>query len=375
MRARGMAAVIGAMSLLATACAASGTTITTVNGADAAPTSEVTASEVTASDATAASSATPSGPSTLPLYRPDDDGAGSPSADVTVESLDPIHVDEQPALPVTVASADGTEVTISDTSRVVPLWGNLSEIVFSLGLGDQVVARDASATFPEAAGLPLVTRGHDVSAESVLSLRPTLVLAQTDTGPPEAIDQIRSAGVPVLVIDTPKSVEDSTVRIRTIAAALGVPEAGEVLVARTSAAIDAALAAVPKGQGSPRIAFLYMRGSAGVYLIGGPGSGADSMIAAAGGVDAGTWMGLDQPFTPLTSEALVLAAPDAILMTTTGLESVGGIDGLVKIPGIAQTPAGINRRVITVEDGLLYSFGARTPDAIAEIVRQLYPAP
>ena len=108
-----------------------------------------------------------------------------------------------------------------------------------------------------------------------------------------------------------------------------------------------------------------MRGQAGVYLIAGPGSGADSMIEAAGGIDAGTAIGLDHPFTPFTSESLVEAAPDVILMTTTGLESVGGIDGLLDIPGIAQTPAGEQRRIVTVEDGLLYSFGPRTPDALA----------
>jgi len=115
-----------------------------------------------------------------------------------------------------------------------------------------------------------------------------------------------------------------------------------------------------------------MRGQAGVYLIGGKGSGADSMIAAAGGVDAGTASGLDDPFTPITTEALVGAAPDVILMTTTGLESVGGLDGLVAIPGIAQTPAGRDRRVVTLEDGLLYSFGSRTPEAIAALIDGLY---
>src|SRR5262249_48521966 len=111
---------------------------------------------------------------------------------------------------------------------------------------------------------------------------------------------------------------------------------------------------------------------AGVYLIAGPKSGADSMIAAAGGVDAGTAIGLKDPFTPITSEALVKAAPDIILMTTTGLQSVGGIDGLVKIPGIAQTPAGKSRRVVTVEDGLLFSFGPRTAVALRTLISGLY---
>jgi heme transport system substrate-binding protein len=129
---------------------------------------------------------------------------------------------------------------------------------------------------------------------------------------------------------------------------------------------------VPAGAKKPRVAFLYMRGQAGVYLIGGRGSGADSMIQAAGGVDAGTAMGLDKAFTPITSEALAEAAPNVILMTTTGLDSVGGIDGLVKIPGIAQTPAGKQRRVITEEDGLLFSFGSRTPIALRRLVNKLH---
>jgi iron complex transport system substrate-binding protein len=115
-----------------------------------------------------------------------------------------------------------------------------------------------------------------------------------------------------------------------------------------------------------------MRGQVGIYLIGGPQSGADSMIRAAGAIDAGTALGLSQPFTAITSESLARAAPDIILMTTTGLESVGGLDGLVKIPGIAQTPAGKQRRVVTVEDGLLYSFGPRTPVALEELIEQIY---
>ncbi len=280
----------------------------------------------------------------------------------------------RPSLPVTVRSADGRDVTVVDTSRIVSLSGSISELVFSLGLGSQVVGRDISATFPEAKHLPVVTRAHDVSAEAVLSLHPTLVLASVNTGPPTALDQIRSIGVPVITFAEPTSVDDIIPRIRAVAATLGVPSAGEELVTRTEATMAQVRSGIPPGGQAPRVAFLYMRGQAAVYLIGGPMSGADSMIRAAGATDAGTAMGLDRPYTPITSEALVLAAPDVILMTTTGLESVGGIDGLLTIPGIAQTPAGRNRRVITVEDGLLFGFGPRTPMALDLIVTQLYPA-
>lgn len=274
-------------------------------------------------------------------------------------------------LPVAVESADGRPVEITDTSRIVPLAGNIAEVVFALGAGEQVVGRDISATFAEAADLPLVTRAHDVSAESVLSLRPTLVIADEETGPPEALDQIRNVGVPVLVLERPARVEDIAPRIERIATALGIPDAAEPLIADLTDRIEEVRATVPDGP-SPRVAFLYVRGQAAVYLLGGPGAGPDSLIAHAGGRDAGTAIGLDDPFTPITSEAMVQAAPDVLLLTTSGLESVGGIDGLVEIPGIAQTPAGRDRRVITVEDGLLFSFSSRTPEAIARIADQLH---
>ncbi|MER6179306.1 ABC transporter substrate-binding protein [Streptomyces sp. NPDC001652] len=276
-----------------------------------------------------------------------------------------------PELPVTVDSSDGREVTVRDASRVLPLNGGIAEIVFTLGLGDKVVGRDITATFAEAKKLPQVTKAHDVSAESVLSLRPTVVLADTDTGPSEAIDQIRDAGVPVVVLDPATKLSDVPTRTTRIARALGVPEAGKALNSRIAEDLSAAKAGVPEGS-RPKVAFLYMRGSAAVYLMGGKGSGADSLLEAAGAVDAGVEMGLDKPFTPLTSEALIAAGPDVILMMDKGLASVGGIDGLVRIPGIAETPAGADRRIVTLEDGVLLSFGPRTPWVIDILVDAIH---
>lgn len=279
----------------------------------------------------------------------------------------------EPELPVTVDSSDGREVTVEDASRILPLNGGVAEIVFTLGLGDRVVGRDITATFEEAKDLPLVTKAHDVSAESVLSLRPTVVLADTDTGPSEAIDQIRDAGVPVVVLDPATELADVSTRTTRIAEALGVPDAGKALNSRIDKDLAAARAAVPEGS-RPKVAFLYMRGSAAVYLMGGKGSGADSLIDAAGAVDAGVESGLDKPFTPLTSEALIKAQPDVILMMSKGLESVGGIDGLLDVPGIRETPAGQNRRVVTLEDGVLLSFGPRTPLVIDILVDRVHQA-
>lgn len=298
-------------------------------------------------------------------------GANAPAAD----RVEPLDATPEPDLPATVTSADGEKVAVEDVSRIVPLTGSLSEIVFTLGLGKNVVARDVTATFEQAAELPVVTRAHDVSAESVLSLRPTVVLADPATGPAEAIEQIRDAGIPLVVLDPATELDAIGPRIAAVAEALGVPEAGEKLTRRTEDRIDAVTESIPDAPAKadrPRVAFLYLRGSASVYLLGGRESGASSLLEAAGAVDAGKESGLRKDFTAITSEALAKAAPDAILVMSKGLESVDGVDGLVKIPGVAETPAGMDRRVVSIDDGVLLNYGPRTDQVLNSLVEQLY---
>ncbi|MCB5170390.1 ABC transporter substrate-binding protein [Streptomyces bambusae] len=303
-----------------------------------------------------------------------DSGSAAPAARpaAAADRVEPLSPAPVPALPATVASADGTRVTVRSAERIVPLSGSLNEVVHTLGLGPKVVARDITATFEQAAELPVVTRAHEVSAESVLSLRPTLVIAEATSGPAEAIAQIRDAGVPLLVVAPAAALPDVPRRITAVAAALGVPEAGRQLVRRTEDRIAAARAGVPAGAPKPRVAFLYLRGSASVYLIGGRGSGATSLLEAAGARDAGAESGLTKDFTPMTSEALAAAAPDVILVMAKGLDSVGGVDGLVALPGVAQTPAGANRRVVAVDDGVLLGYGPRTDRVLTALVRGLH---
>ncbi|MGW4698087.1 heme/hemin ABC transporter substrate-binding protein [Kitasatospora cineracea] len=298
-------------------------------------------------------------------------GAAAPVADP--DRIEALPDTPAPRLPVTVPSADGRQVTVTSAERIIPLNGSLAELVFSLGLGDRAVARDVSTTFEQAAKLPVITQAHEVSAEGVLSLRPTVVLADRSTGPAEAVEQIRAAGVPLIVLDDAKRLDDIGPRIDAVAAALGVPEAGAQLKERTRQQIAEVRAQLPAaGAARPKVAFLYLRGSASVFLLGGPDSGAPSLIEAAGGEDAGTAARLTGDFTPLTSEALVKAAPDAILVMTKGLQSVGGVDGMLKLPGVAQTPAGLDRRIISVDDGRLLSYGPRTPQVLREIADQLH---
>lgn len=265
------------------------------------------------------------------------------------------------------SSSDTTRETSGE--RIVTLTAGLTEAVFALGAGDLVVARDISSTIAEADALPIVTTAHDINVEALLAVRPTLILIDEDTGPETALDQIAATGVRIELVDNATTVDEIIPRLERVAEILGLQDRA----ARLRDAIDKDLAGVRTDDSlaDVRVAFLYVRGPAGVYLIGGPGSGPDSIIAAAGATDAGTATGLELAFTPLTPEAMVEAAPDVLLVTTTGLDSVNGIDGLVELAGVAQTPAGKARRVITAEDGLLFSFGPRTPSLIESLRQEI----
>ena len=282
-------------------------------------------------------------------------GAGSSGPPATAEVQAPY------ASVTTITSADISMPKTSPTDelagagpmRIVSLAAGVGETLAALGAGSRIVGRDETSDVAAIAGAPIVTKAHAVSAERVLALEPDLVLVDASTSPPEALDQIRSTGVRVVEVPEAWTLADIGPRTAAVANAIGATKAAADRV--TAEATGESIASAT----GPKVAFLYLRGTAAVYLIGGKGSGADALIEAAGATDVGAAAGLD-PFVPLTPEALATLQPDVILVMTKGLESVGGIDGLVALPGVAQTPAGTNRRVIVVDDTLLLSFGPRT---------------
>jgi len=133
---------------------------------------------------------------------------------------------------------------------------------------------------------------------------------------------------------------------------------------------DAAVASAPTGAARTRVAALYLRGDR-VQQIFGPGSGIHVLLRAAGVVDVGELLGVKDN-QPITVEALIRERPDALIVTTTGLESVGGIDKLLALPALARTPVAANRQVYAYEDQYLYGFGPRTGQLLAQLIRDIH---
>jgi iron complex transport system substrate-binding protein len=257
-----------------------------------------------------------------------------------------------------------TPATFS-VSRVVVLANGVAEIMNSLNAKSILVGRDISSNEEALKDIPIVTSGHQVISEKVIALDPDLVIIDASTGPKAALNQIREAGIKIVQIPESWRLEDIPLKVRAVGLAIGASEQADSLVAKMLSSQQSS-----KLANSPRVAFLYLRGTSSIYLIGGPGSGADSLIQSIGAIDIGA-QSFKNPFNTLTPEALAVANPDVILVMSKGLESVGGVAGLLKLPGVAQTNAGKNSRIIDVDDSLLLSFGPRTPSLLNALTAAL----
>jgi iron complex transport system substrate-binding protein len=283
--------------------------------------------------------------------------------------------DNRPVSSYTISQDDVRSISLDaptafTAQRVIVLANGVAEIIQSLNGQSIMVGRDISSTEDSLSDIPIVTSGHQVLPEKVLALKPDLVIIDASTGPKAAIETIRKAGISV--VETPESwsLNDLPAKVRAVGKAVGAYAQAELLVQQMESSLKTS-----RVNNSPRVAFLYLRGTSAVYLIGGSGSGADSLLKAVGAVDVGA-QNLDRPFNTLTAESLAALNPDLILVMSKGLESVGGVQGLLKLPGVAQTNAGKNAAVIDVDDSLLLSFGPRTPalvQALATAISKVAP--
>jgi iron complex transport system substrate-binding protein len=303
-------------------------------------------------------------------------GARTAASDGWVEPLEP---SPEPQLPVTVTDFTGEQITVDDASRILALdtYGTLATTVHALGMGDRLVGRDVSTGVPALADLPVVTHnGHELNAEAILDLDPSLVLTDYSIGPLEVQLQLKEAGIPVVIMDGARRRDVIAEQIRAVAEVLGVAEQGERLAERTEQEVVEAEAAIAElapstEEAKARMVFLYLRGTSGVYYWFGEGSGADDLIEALGGVDVASEVGLEGS-RPINAEGLVKSEPELYLMMTHGLDSVGGVEGLLEVPGVADTEAGLAGCVVDMADSEILSFGPQFPHTLRALGEAIY---
>ncbi len=315
-----------------------------------------TAKGVTTTAAPAAASA----PTTTTPLSGVDSGASVP-----IEPLGPAGT---PLLPVTVKDALGNGVTITSIDRIVTLGGDSAEIVYSLGLNDKVVGNDLSSLFPDAvAKKPKVGIFSNFSAEGVLKLQPTVVIALPNSGPATAMAALRAAGIPVFTLVQPQTPSAATIKIRTLAAALGVKAAGDRLADFVQSQMTEARAKATAVTKAPIVAYLTYRGN-NLFLFG-RDSDPCHLIVEAGGICAGTTVGILDNASVVTPEVLLKAKPDIVIAPTDAVAAVGGLDQFKALPAVAVTPATKSGNIYTFDVNFSQGYGPRTGKALLEYNR------
>lgn len=253
----------------------------------------------------------------------------------------------------------------ADSVKIVSLNGTLSEIVTRIGMEENIVGVDVTSTYPESLQKKAkVGHNRNISAEGVLALQPDVIIGIAKDVKPELVEQFKSAGVKLLLFEQEYSAEGTKKLIQAVADSLNRPKGAEKMIAD----LNTDLSKIKKPASKPKVLFIYARGT-GTMMVAGDDSQVEKVIEMAGGQNAVSGF---KDFKPLTAEALVKANPDVILLFDSGMESLGGTNGLLDVQGIAQTNAGKNKRFITMEGQFLTGFGPRLGKAVAELSDKIH---
>ncbi|GAB0156787.1 hemin ABC transporter substrate-binding protein [Chryseobacterium sp. Alg-005] len=239
--------------------------------------------------------------------------------------------------------------------KIVTLSGGITEIVSALGHEKEIVGTDVTSTYPETLKATAKDLGHvrSMTIEPIMAVKPTLILASEKDINPELLGKIKSSGIKSEVFQQEYSVEGTKKLIADVAKAVGNTDYQKLIDK-----IDADLKQIQPIAKKPKVLFIYARGN--MLMVGGKNTPMEKLITIAGGENA---VNDFEDFKPLTPEAVVKANPDVLFFFTSGLQGAGGSEGALKMPGVSQTNAGKNKRIIAMDGGLVSGFGPRLGEA------------
>lgn len=258
--------------------------------------------------------------------------------------------------------------TAVKSTRIVAIGGAITEILYALDLEARIVGVDTTSLYPDEAlkTKPNIGYFRAFSAEGVLSLKPSLVLAANGAGPPDAIKLLQDAGVDFERLPDDFSPEGIEKKIETIGR-LAHAEDKAAHLSRKVADDFRELAALRAGVDGQTRVLLVLAIPGGRPLVAGRGTAADAMIQLAGGVNVAAFQGYKQ----MIDEAIVAAAPDVIVLMGNGKQP--SANEIFAMPAFAMTPAAKERRLVVMDGLALLGFGPRTPKAAKELLVAFYP--
>lgn len=263
----------------------------------------------------------------------------------------------------------GCEEASQESQGVISIGGDITEIIYALGKIDQVIGRDTTSFHPESVtSLPDVGYVRQLGAEGLLSLSPDMIIASSETGPPEVVEQIRQTGIPFVLTEEGFNLSGLLKRIDTIGKTLDAETEAELLsqeIIGKMRNIDEKLAAVSR---KPKVLFL-MSASDGSPMAAGQDTAADAIINLAKGENI---FASQSGYKAYSYEALADARPDVIMMMEHSLASLGGIETIKEHPALGMTPAARSGNIISIDGLFLLGFGPRLPEAVAYVADRFH---
>ena len=257
--------------------------------------------------------------------------------------------------------------------RVVCISKHLTEMMFALGKGHDIVACDLTSTYPDSAKLlPTVGYHRALNPEGIISMKPDLVIHSNDIGPANVIPQIEKVGLKIQTFGAANTYDSAKIVLMELARYFGAEARADSIINKMDADMQKVELMQKLVKDTPKVMIIhYGQANNNFFVMSGRRGAADKMIAYAGGKSA---IYDAKGARQLSAEAIAAANPDIIIATNFGYDKMGGtIDGFKTVPGVALTNAAKNGKIYRFEEHDLVYFGPRTPENILKLMNLLHP--
>jgi iron complex transport system substrate-binding protein len=258
-------------------------------------------------------------------------------------------------------------------NRVVSVSKQINEFVYDIGAQDNLVARDLTSIYPAAiTRLPSVGYHRALSAEGILSMKPTMFLTDGNVGPDAVLTELKKVGIPILVIKPGNSLDSAQMLMTQLGKLFHREHAADSVIAEWRSGMDSVWSDTAQwaNKPRPRVLIMHMGQIVNNYLGVGGGGAADQMLRWAGAANA---IDSTRSMTRLNPELIAKLAPDIIIATDVGFDRMGSAEKFATLPGVNLTPAGKSLKIFRINETELLYFGPRTPATVRKLEAMLHP--
>ena len=252
-----------------------------------------------------------------------------------------------------------------DASRITVAGGSITEIIYALEQDEKLVAVDITSNFPkQASELPSIGYVRALSAEGVLSLSPSLILGENDMGPAAVMEQLSRVGIDIKIIPEENTADGIIDKVSCVANILDMSDYDKNLVLNDLRHEVNDLYSIVKSNQSPKKVMFILGMESGSPTVGGKGTSADGFIKMTGGINV---MNSFEGWKPVSTESIIEASPDFIIISNRGLSSFKTVEKLGQHPTLIFTPASKRNNIIALDGMAMLGFGPRTISSAKEV--------